>query len=85
VSGRRSRVARKAARVVQTELDREFNAGIGALRRERDQAHRTANVAYEKGLGELRDARTEARAAADAAYNEGRAKLLKRLAPKAAA
>lgn len=85
MSGRKNRVARKASRVVQTELDREFNTGIAALKKDRDEAQRLANLAYEKGLDKLVDERTAARLAAAEAYDEGRAKLLNKLAPKAAA
>lgn len=79
MSGRRSRVARKAARVEQTQLDRDFNAGIGALRKDRDELLRKANAAYEKGLAKLREQRVEARVEADRAYDNGRTELLRAL------
>lgn len=82
MNGRRSRVARKAARVNVTELDRQFNSGIASLKQERDKALADAGVAYDKGLAQLRDDRTAARKAASDTYAEGRTKLLKWLGTK---
>lgn len=82
MNGRRSRVARKAARVNVTELDRQFNSGIASLKQDRDKALAEANTAFETGLTTLKNDRAAARKTADDAYEEGRTKLLKWLGSK---
>lgn len=77
MSGRRGRVARKAARAELTQLDRDFNAGIAALKKDRDEILRKANADYEKSLATLKDDRTKARAEAEALFEQGRAELLR--------
>ena len=83
MSGRQSRVARKAARVVQSDLDREFNSGIAELKRARQKALDEAGATYRKGHEALLADRQKARADAEKEYESGRDALLKTLAPKA--
>lgn len=82
MNGRRSRIARKAARVEKTEIDREFDTDLGKLRTELNEALAAANQAHRDGVKKLDADRVKARSAAWKGYDEDRTKLLKRLAAK---
>lgn len=85
MNARKSRVARKAERVVQTEIEREFGAELGALRRARDEANREANAERDTAIAKAQRDCVDAKKEAEKKYEAERAKLLKRLAAKEAA
>lgn len=82
MNARKSRVARKAERVEKTALDRVFDAELGALRRDRDEANRAANAERDTAIAKAQRDCIDAKKEADKRYEAERAKLLKRLAAK---
>lgn len=85
MNARKSRIARKAAHVEKTTLDRTFDAELGALRRDRDAANRAANVERDTAIAKAQTDCVDAKKEAEKKYEAERAKLLKRLAAKEAA
>jgi hypothetical protein len=84
VSGRKSRLQRKAARVVKSALEREFDELLGAAKRTRDKALHDAGERYRKGLEKLVEERAAARVEAYKEYDEQRAAIVKAMARKEA-
>jgi hypothetical protein len=82
MSGRTSRIQRKAARVEKTESEHEFDVELGQLRTALNDALRVANEAHRNGTKKLDVERKEARGDAYKAFEDRRGKLLKRLAAK---
>lgn len=82
VASTQSRLARKAAKVERSAVEREFDVELAKARRERDQALAAAGEAYRKGLEDLKETLTEARATAYRDYDGTRAELVKHYASK---
>jgi hypothetical protein len=80
VSQRRSRLERKAARVVAKEQEREVDTELGAARARRDVALHKASESYRKGIATLTTERAEARKTAHENYEQERTEILKRFA-----
>lgn len=79
------RVLRKARRAAKTELDREFDARLGAIKREREEALAAAGETFRKGLAQLKTDHQAARKQAWDEYDQARNDLLRELVASAAA
>ena len=80
MNARRSRIARKAARVVKTETDREFDKALAVLRGTLNEANAAARRTYFAKVDDAHAEMVKAKKAAQETFDEDRAKLLKRLA-----
>lgn len=76
----RSKLQRKADRVVESERERELRAALGVIRGERDAQLFGANRDYDKMLKDARSAHAEARHKIEVAFEEKRATILKAFA-----
>jgi len=80
MNSKRSRLARKAARVEKNEFERKLDSELGAAKTVRDKVLHDASQAYKKGVEELRAERGKATAKAWAAYQTARDSIVKKLA-----
>lgn len=80
MNSKRSRLARKAARVEKNEFERKLDTELGALKRDRDKELAEASYAYKSGVAELRAVAQKASSEAWAAFQAGRDALVKKLA-----
>jgi hypothetical protein len=84
VSQRASRLQRKAARVVKSEVEREFEHALGEAKRRRDKKLREIAATHEKKLAELVKERDDAKRDAHREYDEERDLIVKAAARKEA-
>lgn len=74
------RVLRKARRIAQTDLDREFNGRLAVINRAMQDAKEKANAEYESVVGKARRERIAAYKKAEATAVAAREALLKEIA-----
>jgi hypothetical protein len=77
MSQRRSRLQRKAQRVLLTELERDFNEALGAAVRYRDEQIAGARAEYRKTLAKMDELLAEKVKEAHDQYAEARAAIIK--------
>lgn len=76
MSGRRSRLARKASRLERSPVEAKFTSEMNSLRAERDEAFRKVNVLTEQRTRELHEKRGKARKDIWVEYDSQRNRLI---------